>query len=156
LHTGRLDAPSATGTPLWTALLGDISRTIEGWANALPSAVHPWLAARPERAVLRSWCVMTGASGFERWHMHPDGWLSGGYYPAVPCERGPDAEKSGSIAFGLPEGLAGAVTAERFGELAIRPEIGELFLFPSHLYHRTYPHGTAGQRICIAFDIIPV
>lgn len=155
LHTGRLDAPSASNNPLWNGLLERISRTIEVWANGLPSTGHPWLAARPERAVLRSWCVMTGAEGFERWHMHPDGWLSGGYYPAVPRERGPDTQKSGSIVFGLPEGLASAAAAERFGERAIRPDAGDLILFPSHIYHRTYPHGTDEQRLCIAFDVIP-
>jgi Putative 2OG-Fe(II) oxygenase len=154
LHTGRVDAPSANNNPLWTGLLEHISRTIEAWANGLPSTGHPWLAARPEKAVLRSWAVMTGAPGFERWHMHPDGWLSGGYYPAVPSWTA-NAEKAGSIAFGLPEGLAGAAATQRFGEWEIRPDAGDLILFPSHVYHRTYPHGTDQPRICIAFDIIP-
>jgi tetratricopeptide (TPR) repeat protein len=153
LHTGRVDSPSANN-PLWNGLLEHISRTIEVWANGLPSTGHPWLAARPEKAVLRSWCVMTGAEGFERWHMHPDGWLSGGYYPAVPSSTA-NSDKAGSIAFGLPEGLAGAGAAQRYGERVIRPEAGDLILFPSHIYHRTYPHGTDEPRICIAFDIIP-
>lgn len=154
LQTRRLDAPSASNTPLWSGLLEHISRTIEVWVNGLPSTGHPWLDARPEKAVLRSWCVMTGAAGYERWHMHPDGWLSGGYYPAVPSWTA-RAEKAGSIAFGLPEGLAGEAAAERFGEQAIRPDAGDLILFPSHIYHRTYPQGADEPRICIAFDIIP-
>lgn len=154
LNTKRLDSPSAANNPLWSGLLEHISRTIEAWANALPLTGHPWLDARPERAVLRSWAVMTGADGFERWHMHPDGWLSGGYYPAVPSSTD-NSEKACSIAFGLSEGLAGAAATERFGERAIRPDAGDLILFPSHVYHRTYPHGTDEPRICIAFDIIP-
>lgn len=154
LHTWRVDAPSASSTPLWNGLFEHISRTIEAWANALPSTGHPWLTARPEKAVLRSWAVMTGAAGFERWHMHPDGWLSGGYYPAVPSSTA-NTEKAGSIVFGLPEGLPGVAAAQRFGERVIKPEAGDLILFPSHIYHRTFPHGTDKPRLCIAFDIIP-
>lgn len=156
LHTGRLDAPSESRNPLWRLLLEAIKRGVEAWADSLPSISHPWLAARPERAVLRSWCVMTGPEGFERWHMHPDGWLSGGYYPAMPLQSDAQAKKSGSISFGLPDGLAGATAAKRFGQRAIRPDGGDLILFPSHIYHRTYPHGTTQQRICVAFDITPV
>jgi hypothetical protein len=87
--------------------------------------------------------------------MHPDGWLSGGYYPMVPSELGPETGKAGCIAFGLPDGLPGARAAALFGELPVQPKEGQLMLFPSHAYHRTYKHGMAAQRICIAFDIIP-
>ncbi len=155
-QTQRLDSPTAGITPVWIALLEQIARAVEHWANALPPTGHPWLAARPERALLRSWCVITDAEGHERWHMHPDGWLSGGYYPLVPPGLGPNSGKAGHIAFGLPDGLPGIAAATRFGEVSVLPEAGELMLFPSHAHHRTYPHGMAAQRICVAFDIIPI
>lgn len=154
--THRLDSPTAGTTPVWIALLEQIARAVEQWANALPPTGHPWLAARPERALLRSWCVITDAEGHERWHMHPDGWLSGGYYPLVPRGLDVSTGKAGHIAFGLPDGLPGADAAMRFGEVSVLPEAGELMLFPSHAHHRTYPHGTAARRICVAFDIIPI
>jgi|CXWL01.1.fsa_nt_gi tetratricopeptide (TPR) repeat protein len=153
--TERLDSPIANATPLWIALLEQVARAVERWANSLSPVDHPWLTARPERALLRSWCVITNAEGYERWHMHPDGWISGGYYPLVPPGFGRNSGKPGSIAFGLPDGLPGADAAMRFGEVSVQPEAGELILFPSHAYHRTYPHGMASQRICIAFDVIP-
>jgi tetratricopeptide (TPR) repeat protein len=155
-RTWRLDAPTASETPLWQLLLGQIARSVEVWANGLSGTDHPWLGARPQHAVLRSWCVMTGAEGHELWHMHPDGWLSGGYYPLVPPVPGSDGNKPGHLAFGLPDGLPGAASAKRFGEVTVKPEAGLLTLFPSHAYHRTYPHGTAERRICVAFDVIPV
>lgn len=155
-QTDRLDAPSAATNPLWTALLEQIAQATTTWANALPPDGHPWLDARPEQAVLRSWCVITEADGHERWHMHPDGWLSGGYYPIVPAGLGSDGDNAGCIAFGLPDGLPGAAAAARFGELAVPPSAGQLMLFPSHAYHRTYPHGKDALRICVAFDIVPV
>lgn len=153
--TKRLDAPTVGTTPVWIALLEHLARMVERWANAMLAADHPWLAARPERAFLRSWCVVTEAEGNERWHMHPEGWLSGGYYPRVPPGLGGNADKAGCLAFGLPEGLPGVEAAKRFGEISVLPEEGELIVFPSHAHHRTYPHGRAAQRICIAFDVIP-
>ncbi len=58
----------------------------------------------------------------------------------------------------MPAGLIGAAASEQFGDTLVRPEAGLLTLFPSHAYHRTYPHqqdGPDAQRICLAFDLIP-
>ncbi len=153
--TWRLDSPTAGATPLWQMLLQQIARSVESWSASHAAIDHAWLAARPERALLRSWCVITGTEGHESWHMHPDGWLSGGYYPLVPTVLLQSEANAGCLALGLPDGLPGARAARRFGEVTVRPEAGMLTLFPSHAYHRTYPHGTAEQRICVAFDVVP-
>ena len=59
------------------------------WTWLAPVALTPLLiasarerAARPfaRRARLtprRSWCVITDSDGFENWHVHQFGWLSG-------------------------------------------------------------------------------
>lgn len=151
-QTWRIDAPSATGSPLWCALLETLARRVEIWAATLDPSTHPWAAARPSRARLRSWCVMTGAQGHERWHMHPEGWLSGGFYPQVPAST---AQEAGALVFGLPEGFIGEAAARAVDGAIVRPEPGLLTLFPSHVQHRTVPHGAPGQRICIAFDVVP-
>jgi Putative 2OG-Fe(II) oxygenase len=172
IKTARLDSPTAGVTPVWIALLDRIARLVEQWANSPSlcdhSSDHPWLAARPERALLRSWCVITGAEGHEGWHMHPDGWLSGGFYPQMPMGLsagldvglggglGVNMDRAGHFALGLPPGLPGADAAQQFGEVTLLPQPGELILFPSHAYHHTYPHGLAQQRICVAFDVVPV
>jgi tetratricopeptide (TPR) repeat protein len=156
LETWRVDSPATGEVPAIRALLGAIAAAAEEWIAALPAADHPWLKARPARLELRCWAVITEGAGREQWHMHPFGWLSGGYYVAVPepVEAGDDP--AGCLAFGLPGGHIGVSAAERFGEMLVRPRAGLLSLFPSHAYHSTLAHGAEGKRICLAFDLCPV
>ena len=153
-HSWRIDAPTAGTTPLAQALLARITQAVRDQVNTPYGHQHPWLAIQPATATIRSWCVIAEGAGFEEWHMHPFGWLSGGYYVQVPAARDGD-DRAGCIAFGLPAGLIGQGAAAAFGEEHVRPEAGSLMLFPSHTYHRTYPHGDDSRRICIAFDVCP-
>jgi uncharacterized protein (TIGR02466 family) len=116
---------------------------------------HPWAATRPREAMLRSWCVITESDGFEGWHVHQFGWLSGVYYVRVPPAISQGTGRQGCLAFGLPEELAGSAAAEAYGEHIVRPREGLMLSFPSHAYHRTYAHGSRDKRICIAFDLRP-
>lgn len=154
--TWRIDSPAAGAAPAARALLACIAETVEQRFAGLSDFRHPWLALRPSRGSLRSWCVITAGDGFEQWHMHPFGWLSGGYYVAVPpsVETGSDAR--GCLAFGLPSGLIGEDAAHALGEVLVRPRPGLLTMFPSHCYHRTFAHNDPTRRICIAFDILPI
>jgi tetratricopeptide (TPR) repeat protein len=155
-HSLRIDNPATTDAPAMQALLRQIARAAKEHARTLQGSNHPWIAVRPERAIVRSWCVMTGEDGFEHWHMHPAGWMSGGYYPQVPASVVQGDDRAGCFALGVPDSLIGDAAAAAFGETLIRPVPGLLTLVPSHCYHRTYPHGAVGQRICIAFDICPL
>ena len=152
--TWRVDTPAAGKTPAVQALLAGIAQTAAARVAALGEREHPWLAARPANAVLRSWSVVTGAEGREQLHNHPYGWMSGGYYPQVPAAVAEGRGPAGCLAFALPEGTFGEAAARAFGEVLVRPREGLLTLFPSHAYHRTHPHGADGRRICIAFDIV--
>lgn len=157
-QTWRIDHPGRADAPAIKALLGAIAEAVSTWITAMPPEDQPWLALCPPRLALRSWCVITGAEGFEQWHMHPEGWLSGGYYLAVPEAVAQGSVAAGCLAFGMPAGLIGPAAAARFGDELVRPQAGLLTLFPSHAYHRTYPHQQAGpdaRRICLAFDLIP-
>ena len=100
--------------------------------------------------------LITGGDGFENWHLHPFAWLSGVYYVRVPDQIANGNSRNGCIAFGLPEDLAGKAGAEAYGQRLVRPQEGLMLTFPSHAYHRTYPHETAGKRICFAFDVRPI
>ncbi len=152
----RVDEPARVTTPAMRALQQLIIAQVRKAVEPLPPEGHSWLSQRPAAAMLRMWCVMTGSDGFERWHMHPEGWASGGYYVAVPdcVERGNSA--AGCLEFGAPERFVGAAAAEAFGTRMVRPQAGLLTLFPSHAYHRTHPHGAQGLRICVAFDLVPL
>ena len=144
----RVDHPATDESSAVQALLKQIAEIAQKHAGQIAVGDHCWLAARPAKAELRSWCVMTESDGYERWHMHPDGWMSGGYYVEVPDGLADTHDKAGCLAFGLPNGLIGEAAAEAFGERLVRPKPGLLTLFPSHAYHRTYPHGMNARRMC--------
>lgn len=154
-HSWRVDDPARGAAPAIHALLEIIVARASRWIVALPLDGHLWLAARPSALQLKCWCVITEAEGFERWHLHPEGWISGGYYAEVPAAVTGGSDAAGCFAFGLPERDVGAEAATRFGEKLVRPVPGMLSLFPSHAQHSTHPHGAEGQRICLAFDLCP-
>lgn len=152
----RVDEPARAATPAMRALQQLIIAHVRKAVEPLPLEGHLWLSQRPAAAMLRMWCVMTGSEGFERWHMHPEGWASGGYYVAVPESVEGGNSTAGCFEFGMPGKFAGDAAAEAFGTRQVRPQAGLLTLFPSHAYHRTHPHGAEGQRICVAFDLVPL
>lgn len=154
-QTWRIDAPALGDAPMVKLLLDGIARTAERHAAHIADRDHPWARARPDTGMLHCWCVMTDGTGYETWHVHQFGWLSGVYYVQIPPAITAGADQAGCIAFGLPEDVVGDAAAADYGRHVVRPEEGMLMLFPSHTYHRTFPHGAAERRICVAFDIWP-
>ena len=153
--TWRIENPSRRDTPLFKALIAQIIKTLGKHVSALEGNDHIWVTACPENAFLRNWCVITESTGFETWHVHQFGWLSGVYYVQIPETIANGSDSDGCLAFGLPEELVGAETSAQFGQHIVRPQSGLVLTFPSHTYHRTYAHGTGEKRICVAFDLRP-
>jgi tetratricopeptide (TPR) repeat protein len=151
----RVDEPATAATPAMRSLQQMIVDYAKQATEGLPAEGHRWLTMRPASAHLRMWCVITEAAGWERWHMHPQGWATGGYYVEVPDQVQRGSGAAGCLEFGLPDQRIGREAAAAFGSRLVRPQPGLLNLFPSHAYHRTHPHGAQGRRICIAFDLIP-
>lgn len=154
--TWRVDNPATRRSDVIPQLQARILAEITDYIDTLAALDHPWVRACPEKAELHNWCVMTDGEGFEEWHVHQFGWLSGVYYAGVPDSIINGEEQGGCIAFGVPSDLAGPEVAEAFGTTLVRPEAGLLMLFPSHLYHRTFPHFEGGRRTCVAFDLKPL
>lgn len=153
--TWRIENPARPDAPLFKALIGQIVAALGRHSDAIAADTHSWAAARPERSFLRNWCVITESTGFETWHVHQFGWMSGVYYVRVPASIAQGTSRDGCLAFGLPDELVGSEASAGFGERLVRPQEGMLLTFPSHVYHRTYPHGTGEKRICVAFDLRP-
>ena len=153
--TWRIDSPLNPAAPLVRVLLDQIAGAINAHVETMDDPDHPWAAACPADATLRAWCVITDSDGFETWHVHQFGWLSGAYYVRVPESIARGNSEAGCIAFGLPEDLAGEDAAAAYGTEVVRPQDGLCLMFPSHTYHRTYPHGLRDRRICVAFDLKP-
>jgi tetratricopeptide (TPR) repeat protein len=153
--TWRIDRPAFSSSVAIPALQQQIRRAVIDQVARLDAQDSPWTKARPADGILHNWCVLTDAEGYEEWHVHQGGWMSGVYYVDVPAAVSSGSGREGCIAFGLPENLVGDEASRAFGETLVRPESGLLLLFPSHSYHRTFPHGSDDRRICLAFDIQP-
>ena len=151
----RIDSLAAGDGPLAKLLVDRIVAAAQRHADTLAGTGHRWVAAAPRPAVVRGWCVITEGAGYERWHMHPFGWMSGVYYVAVPDAVAAGTGEDGCLMLGLSDHIIGAERAAAIGHHLVRPRAGLLALFPSHAYHRTFPHRAAGKRICVAFDIGP-
>ena len=151
----RVDDPLLGRTKLFQQLTQMIKREIEAYVATLPPGSHPVVRAKPERALMHNWCVITEGDGYETWHVHQNGWFSGVYYIHVQDHIVNGTGPEGCIAFGMHEGFVGKEAAAGFGESVVRPHSGLMMLFPSHLFHRTYPHNGSGRRICFAFDVVP-
>ncbi len=156
VRTRRLERPARRDTPLFLALRTAIAQMLADQVAALwGHSEHSWAALAPDEARLRFWCVITGSDGYEDWHVHPYGWLSGAYYVAVPNTVVEGDNRDGCMMIGLPETLAGQRAAADFGEHVVRPVPGLLMTFPSHCYHRTFEHNSDADRICVSFDLRP-
>ena len=137
------------------ALAELIDKAVTDYLQSLPiDPSHPYLAHRPSDFKYTMWSVVMDSQGHQLPHMHPDGWVSGVYYVALPgTMRAATGEQDGWIEFGRPlRELTGSLEPE---VETIRPEEGMLVLFPSYFYHQTIPFESTEQRICIAFDAVP-
>jgi uncharacterized protein (TIGR02466 family) len=150
LHSGPL---SSLRHPALAQLEELIERELGAYAAAHTTDAP--LAHNPSAVALHTWGVVLGADGFQLPHLHPDAWLSGVYYVAVPERASSRAnEHAGCLELGQPDPALALHRARR--SKFIQPLPGRLVLFPSWLYHSTIPHGAPGLRISIAFDCVRV
>jgi len=89
--------------------------------------------------------------------MHPLGWLSAVYYVALPDDMSSADEHAGWLEFGRPPDRVAC--RKQPPTRLIEPAAGKLVMFPSWLWHSTRPFESRqqqGQRISIAFDVMPL
>jgi uncharacterized protein (TIGR02466 family) len=100
-----------------------------------------------------AWMNISPPGGFNAPHTHPGAHWSGVYYVSQPAvEQG----NSGMIEFldprsDLPHWRIFKARAFR-SKRKIRPEAGEIVMFPSYLVHWVYPNQTDDNRVTIAFN----
>jgi len=138
-------------TPGIATLQRIIRKCIAEYFDKYPGSTDRYVTQWPKQLALRGWIVCLRRAGQQEAHIHTDGWLSGVFYLRLP--PGMPAEEGG-IEFTLaacdyPAGDAVIPT------LQYQPQVGDLILFPSSLFHRTVPFSADAERISIAFDLLP-
>ena len=98
-----------------------------------------------------SWYVRMRRGGYVDKHIHEVGWISGAVYLAIPTRENPT---DGCFEYGI-HGDNYPQKHEHFPVGIATPNVGDIVLFPSSLFHRTIPFTADEERICIAFDLKP-
>lgn len=150
--------PDTERDPVIRAFFAAIQPAIAGYIQAMPAhATHPLFSRRQRGYRLNGcWSVrLSGMGGHHVNHVHPRGWISSAYYVEVPPQIPASSERAGWLAFGgapLPHSLTDpSLRASAW----VRPEIGTLALFPSYQWHGVTPFPGVGERLTLAFDILP-
>lgn len=154
------------GTQTPGRLLHKPDPVIQAYRESLATAVAEYIAAMPDddtHPLLQrksekfhfagSWSVKLRPEGFHVNHVHPEGWISSACYIAMP--QTPQEGDAGAIKFGesgLP--LEDREVVERI----IQPRAGQLVLFPSYVWHGTFPFSgdESDFRMTAPFDVVPV
>ena len=99
-----------------------------------------------------SWSVRLHRDGYHTSHVHPRGWISSACYIQLPDSMTAGHTGEGILSFGAP----GLITTPALdAELSVRPEVGQLVLFPSYFWHGTVPFQSDQPRLTVAFDVVP-
>lgn len=169
LHVAKgeyIDQSVRGGTQTDGPLLSRIDPVIRQLRKAIVEAVqrhvaqlppqdarHPVLRHRRDRRVrfAGSWSVKLRSGGRHSNHVHPLGWLSSALYISLPPRTAGEPEGAGWLTLGQPDGkLEIAMPPWR----KIEPNVGQLVLFPSTMWHGTLPF-EHGERLTVAFDVAP-
>ena len=107
----------------------------------------------PKQTVIASsWYVKMNTGGHLTSHIHEEGWVSGSLYLSLPKNKAHEHE--GSIELST-HGDDYPKQHDNFPVKTIAPDIGDVVMFPSSVFHRTIPFSSNEARICIAFDLKP-
>jgi hypothetical protein len=154
-HGTQVEIDPATETdPLLRQFLAMIAGAVGEFVQSMPAdATHPLFGRRSDRFRLSGcWSVrLTGSSGSHVSHMHPRGWISSAYYVTVPPEISGDPQRAGWLSFGRPPYPVGGLDATGW----VEPRPGRLALFPSYQWHGVDRFPGEGERMTIAFDVLP-
>jgi tetratricopeptide (TPR) repeat protein len=104
----------------------------------------------PKKSEIEGWHVRLVKKGFQNSHIHPSGWLSGCFYLKIPKKL---KKNEGAIKFSL-SGYDYPYD-KNLPNFSYTPEIFDIVLFPSSLFHETVPFNNKDERHVIAFDIMP-
>jgi len=112
-----------------------------------------WEYLPNKQRIVAMWAIINKKNSFNIMHNHQNCYLSAAYYVKKP-------ERSGDISFfdpvepktyRYPEKEKGTFHSNQV--VTLRPEEGDLLIFPSYLYHSVEPNLSDEDRIVISFNI---
>ncbi len=159
LHYGQQSAGNLFKRPeaSFRALAELIKQEFIYYKNKFAGADCELIYAFPEELEFTSsWYVKMRQGGHLTSHIHEIGWISGAVYLAMPSNK--KAADEGAFEYGnhgdhYP--IIAPHTQSDFPLSHTLPNVGDIVLFPSSLFHRTIPYTSDEDRICIAFDLKP-
>jgi len=154
----RNEETTKSNLPASAALTALLRREVETYIEALPaSPAHVFLDSRPANFSIRGWAVVSDGSSYHKTHIHPEAWASGVYYVVRPAVSREPGTSRGWMTVGPPEwGHTSDTPLPGWESRLVEPEPGTLTLMPGYFFHHTRPMGVDEERICVAFDVVPV
>ena len=155
LHNGKQSAGNLFKRPeqSFKALAELVKKEFIHYKNKYASADCELIQSFPEELEFTSsWYVKMRQGGHLDSHIHEIGWISGAVYLAMPSDK--KSPEEGAFEYGT-HGDQYPQKHQNFPAGRIVPNVGEIVLFPSSLFHRTIPFTSNEERICIAFDLKP-
>ena len=130
---------------LQNILVREISNYKENFKNENCTFIQKW----PKKYKFNIWSNILKNEGYNTSHIHPAGWLSGSVYLKIPSNI---KKNEAGIEFSL-YGENYPIKIKNIPAITIVPEVYDLILFPSSLFHKTIPFKSSDERMMIAFDI---
>jgi len=154
LHNGQQSAGNLFKRPeaSFRALGELVKQEFVNYKNKFKGAECELIKSFPnELEFTSSWYVKMRQGGHLDAHIHEIGWISGAVYLAMPKRENPT---DGCFEYGI-HGDSYPQKHDNFPVGIASPNVGDIVLFPSSLFHRTIPFSSDQERICIAFDLRP-
>ena len=155
LHNGQQSAGNLFKRPeaSFNALAELVKKEFRNYHQQFAGADCELIKSFPEELEFTSsWYVKMRQGGHLDAHIHEIGWISGAVYLAMPSDK--QSPEEGAFEYGV-HGDHYPQKHHNFPVGAVMPNVGEIVLFPSSLFHRTIPFTSSEERICIAFDLRP-
>lgn len=147
--------PELESDPVIRAFFDAVRPAIASYIRQMPAdRTHP-LYSRRQRGYRLSGCWtvrLTAGGGRHVPHVHPRGWISSAYYVDVPPQVADSPDRAGWLSFGAAPFPSSVL--KTFAH--VRPQAGTLALFPSYLWHGVEPFPGVGERLTVAFDVLPM
>jgi len=154
-HAMRGDGLLSSTTPVAAAFRAALEACVRDYIEAVPQDRHPFALSTPAQWALEGWAVVSDERSFHTSHIHPRAWLSGVCYLARPNASYDRDRRIGWLRIAAPDHASLPVAAD-WPERWIEPVVGSVVLMPAYFFHETRPIQVPEQRICVAFDVVPL